>query len=369
MEITYLAIDQLKPYVNNAKKHPDDQIKQIMKSISEFGNNDPIAVDENGIIIEGHGRYEALRQLGYVEVPVIKLEHMTTEQKRAYILAHNKLTLNSDYDSNLLLQELENIKSIDMQQFGFEELAEMLDDLEEEYADFEEDEPEEEKADVFETDRKYLLQYVTPEKNTVGYQLPILEPSFFIPSEMMGFNYVKSDKEQAEEINRHKLIHFYLDDYQFERVWSRPEQYTEMLLKYGAVLTPDFSLYMDMPLPMKLWNVYRGRMIGQIMQSAGLTVIPTVSWGGPDTYDFAFEGLPRNATLSVSTVGIIKDDFAKAIWESGMDYLLEYLTPAAIILYGNAIDYDFGKTKIYRFGNTNQERMERWEEEDSQVSL
>ena len=111
-------------YENNAKQHPDWQIEQIKNSINEFGFNDPIAIDEDNVIIEGHGRYLALQELGYENVEVIRLKHLTEEQKKAYILAHNKLTMNTGFDDELLMLELEDITEIDMEQFGFEELSE-----------------------------------------------------------------------------------------------------------------------------------------------------------------------------------------------------------------------------------------------------
>lgn len=120
MKIEVLNIDDLIPYENNAKEHPKEQIEQIKKSIIEFNNNDPIAIDENNIIIEGHGRHEALKQLGYEQVECIRLSHLNEEQKKAYRLVHNKLTMNSDYDFNLLEQELMNIKDIDMLEFDFD---------------------------------------------------------------------------------------------------------------------------------------------------------------------------------------------------------------------------------------------------------
>jgi hypothetical protein len=120
LEIEVLNIDDLIPYENNAKEHPKEQIEQIKKSIIEFNNNDPIAIDENNIIIEGHGRHEALKQLGYEQVECIRLSHLNEEQKKAYRLIHNKLTMNSDYDFNLLEQELMNIQDIDMLEFDFD---------------------------------------------------------------------------------------------------------------------------------------------------------------------------------------------------------------------------------------------------------
>ena len=120
MKIEKIKLTEIKPYENNAKKHPKEQIEQIKKSIKEFGMCDPIAIDENNVIIEGHGRYTALEQLGYKEVDCIRIENLTEEQKRAYILIHNKLTMNTGFDMEKLEKEIEGIKSIDMSYFDFD---------------------------------------------------------------------------------------------------------------------------------------------------------------------------------------------------------------------------------------------------------
>lgn len=106
MQIEYVDIDKLIPYAKNAKKHPQEQVEQIKQSISEFGFNDPLAIDEGNVLIEGHGRLMAAKELGYTELPCIRLTELTEQQKKAYILAHNKLTMNSGFDLDLLNQEL-----------------------------------------------------------------------------------------------------------------------------------------------------------------------------------------------------------------------------------------------------------------------
>ena len=120
LKIEYVDIDTIKPYKNNAKKHPREQIDQIKKSIQEFGNNDPIAVWNNEIV-EGHGRYLALQELGGGTIPIIRLDELTDEQRKAYTLVHNKLTMNSDFDFNILDSEIAEI-DIDMSEFGFDSI-------------------------------------------------------------------------------------------------------------------------------------------------------------------------------------------------------------------------------------------------------
>ncbi len=120
MELIKMNIEDIIPYENNAKLHPEEQIEQIKRSILEFGNNDPIAVDNNNVVVEGHGRLMALKKLGYKEVDVIKLGHLNEQQRKAYTLIHNKLTMNTDFDFNVLEKELSEIIDFDMGAFDFD---------------------------------------------------------------------------------------------------------------------------------------------------------------------------------------------------------------------------------------------------------
>ena len=120
LTVEYVDIDTIQEYEKNAKRHPTKQIEQIKASIEEFGFLDPIGV-WNNIIVEGHGRYEASKLLGITKVPIIRLDDLTDEQRRAYTLIHNKLTMNSGFDIELLDMELAEIETIDMTLLGFDE--------------------------------------------------------------------------------------------------------------------------------------------------------------------------------------------------------------------------------------------------------
>lgn len=120
MQIEIVPITAIRPYENNAKIHTPEQVEQIKNSILEFGNNDPIAIDADGVIIEGHGRLLALQALGYTEVEVIRLGHLTEDQRKAYTLIHNKLTMNTGFDLEILAQELQDIEGINMQAYDFD---------------------------------------------------------------------------------------------------------------------------------------------------------------------------------------------------------------------------------------------------------
>lgn len=147
LKLEYIRTDQLKPYENNAKSHPKDQIDQIKSSIRKFEMIDPIGIwSEDNLIVEGHGRLIACQQLGVEKVPVIRLDHLTDEERRAYALAHNQTTLTSGFDPEMLRVELNDIKDIDMEQFGFD--MDVLGDFEAEEDEYEVSPPKNPKTKI-----------------------------------------------------------------------------------------------------------------------------------------------------------------------------------------------------------------------------
>ena len=140
LKVEYIPIGEITPYENNAKIHTEEQIEQIKRSIQEFGMNDPIGIwGKDNIIIEGHGRLMALKELGWTEVPVIRLDDLTDDQRKAYTLIHNQTTMNTGFDLDILNEELQSIE-LDMSDFGFDEIE--LDDIEEEKEIIEDEVPE-----------------------------------------------------------------------------------------------------------------------------------------------------------------------------------------------------------------------------------
>ena len=119
LKIEYVKTSDLKPYEKNAKAHGKEDLKAIVQSIQDFGFNDPIGT-WNGVIVEGHGRWLAAQQLGIEQVPTIRLDELTDEQRKAYALAHNKTTELSGWDFDILATELKSISEFDMSKFGFD---------------------------------------------------------------------------------------------------------------------------------------------------------------------------------------------------------------------------------------------------------
>lgn len=111
--IEYVETSALVPYARNSRTHSDEQVQQIMGSIKEFGFTNPVLIDAEGVIIAGHGRTMAAQRLGMKEVPCLRLSHLTDAQKRAYVIADNKLALNAGWDDAMLANELRNLKAED----------------------------------------------------------------------------------------------------------------------------------------------------------------------------------------------------------------------------------------------------------------
>ena len=212
--------------------------------------------------------------------------------------------------------------------------------------------------------RQYNLPLLQKVRTVGRYDMPMLaKQDVTTPDTLMGFNYATGKKTV-----KHCGIHFFIDDYQFQRVWNQPDRYIAPLKRFQCVLTPDFSTYMDMPEAMKIYNVFRSRLIGAYWQSCGLKVIPTLQWAGPESFSYCFSGIPNNSTVAVSTVGVNDNPTAELYWRLGMRYAIDRLEPEKILLYGDAIPFfDFGATEVVAFENSNVERMKKWAEDQARA--
>lgn len=156
------------------------------------------------------------------------------------------------------------------------------------------------------------------------YQMPIIEKQTHDVKKLIPF----------ARTPHNGYVHFFLDDYQFERVWNKPKKYIEKLKQYEGVLSPDFSLYTDYPLAVQIWNTYRNRWCGKYWQEHGIKVIPTIVWSNKNSYDFCFNGIEKNSTVAVSSVGVLNDKEAIKLFKNGYKQMLYCLEPEHIIFYG-----------------------------------
>lgn len=157
LKIEYLPVEALKPYERNARKHRDLDVDAIVKSIEEFGFDDPIGIwSADNLIVEGHGRLLAAKKIGMKTVPCIRLDHLTDEQRRAYALAHNKTAENSEWDLDILPEELASIVDIDMTSFGFD-LVDNAEVVEDDYEPVVPEEPRSKIGHLYQLGRHRLM--------------------------------------------------------------------------------------------------------------------------------------------------------------------------------------------------------------------
>ena len=329
-----MLIADIRPYARNARQHSDKDLEALENSIREFGLRGRIQLvsPDNPTLVNGHGRVEACKRLGWDEIPDDHIEFvgdLTDEQIKAYRIADNKTAEGSRWNRALLRTEVASLKNVDMSRFGCDFKGKLKP-----YG-----------AERLKTDRAYNLDLVSRDDCGPG-GMPELAPTDAKPDGMMGFNYAKT---ASDEDKRGKACHFFIDDYQFERVWTTPSAYLDALRGFGCVLTPDFSLYMDMPAPMQAWNRYRSQALGVYWQREGLQVVPTLSWAQPESYGFCFDGVPRHSTVAVSTVGVARDEAARAVWLDGMREAMRRLEPARVLLYGKDIGFGFGDCEAVEY--------------------
>jgi len=340
-----IPLSQIKPYRNNPRDNRE-AVKYCVESIRRFGYRNYILVDSDFVIICGHTRFQALKQIGADRVIVNIADDMTPEQIKAYRLADNKVSEFAKWKPDLLDLELSELEQLDvsMVELGFEpvELNVIGNDENDEnddsyYGD-----------ERMRTNNAYNLEIYKqiPDEDLVKpWNIPRLRPCNYIPDHLIDFNEAMSSSDYSAG------VHFYIDDYRFERIWNQPERYIEILKRFACVFTPDFSLYEDMPEAMCLWNVYRSHLIGWLMQFYGIKVIPTILWQEESSYDYCFCGVPNGGTVSISSVGMAANQKERERYMKQLDDCLQRIHPRTILFYGSLPDFDFGKIKVLSFKN------------------
>ena len=171
-----------------------------------------------------------------------------------------------------------------------------------------------------------------------GYiELPVIKTSDKLPEKVVTFS--KAMTKSWTDFDC--WVVFYEHDKEFERLWNNPKQYLDKLKKFKGVISPDFSLYRNMPLVMQMWNTYRGRALAVWLQNNDVEIIPNVRFGDERTFSFCFDGIEENKTVAVGTHGCIKRKEDKIFFRVGLARMVQRLSPKIIIVYGSAPDNIF----------------------------
>ena len=335
MNIEYLKTEDLIPYNKNAKRHPSDQVKKIAESIKQFGFQQPIVVDKDNIVVIGHGRLLASKRLKLSEVPVVKADDLTDEQIKALRLADNKVS-ESEWNDSFLKIELDDIADIDMSDFGF--------DLDFENDEEPGDDADDENSNIFgDHIRSAFTQNVFENQERRQFTADNYYgiPSMF-PTQITGDKFLRFCDWNEVEDPENYIVHFYYDDIKFMQAWRNPDKYVDKLKKFKAVIAPDFSSYTDFPIVLQILGAYRRQWTGAYWQSLRLNVIPDCQWGNEETYKWCFEGIPENATVAISSLGVKGNKefngIEDSLFKKGFDEMVDRLHPTAILWYGDVIE-------------------------------
>lgn len=169
------------------------------------------------------------------------------------------------------------------------------------------------------------------------YGIPQILNGEFKQCDFISFNYAKSCKQKEE-----KGVHFFVDDYQFSRIWNNPDAYIDMLSDFACVLSPDFSTYTDFPKAIQIYNHYRKHWIGAYMQLYGANVIPTISWSDKNSFEWCFDGEPEGGTVAVSSVRCMNSKEKTEMFVHGYKEMIIRLQPDTIIFYGSVPEQCMG---------------------------
>ena len=171
------------------------------------------------------------------------------------------------------------------------------------------------------------------------FEFPNILPAYDVPNRLISFSKAVSCKDHNQ------WVHFYEDDYLFERLWRYPKDNLEILKRFNGVILPDFSLYRDMPLVMQLWNIYRSRAIGHWLQKNGVKVIPNIRFGDRRTYWICCDGIAQHSIIAVGSHGTMKNAQDRRIFLDGLNVVIKRLKPTVVVVYGTAPEKYFSKYK------------------------
>ncbi len=166
-----------------------------------------------------------------------------------------------------------------------------------------------------------------------NYSMPFLTSANELPERLVSLtNIYKPDTDKS-------WLHFYLDDSRFECVWNNPYHYLSTFRKVKGVISPDFSVYRNMPSELQRRNVYRNRAIAVWLNSIGVKVIPNIRWGDTNTYKMCFSGIEEGSVVAVSNYGCYAKSYDRQKFKEGLYCLIDYIHPSGIVLYGTLPDY------------------------------
>jgi DNA modification methylase len=262
-KIEWQSVDKLIPYAKNARTHSDEQVAQIAGSIKEFGFNNPVLVDKDNSVIAGHGRLMAARKLGMDKVPVVQLGHMTEAQRKAYVLADNRIALNSGWDTGMLSLELQDLKDdIDLSLLGFDpdELDALLNPIEETEGLTDEDavpdlpdEPKTKLGDIYILGNHRLMCGDSTSIDAVEALMDGERPDMVFTDPPYNIDY-QGVKDKRDKIKNDKMSDEAFKDFLMQSLYSCETMYVCCSWQYAHIFKDAMESIGRKPKAMIVWD-------------------------------------------------------------------------------------------------------------------
>lgn len=301
----------------------------------------PIIIDQDGVILGGNMRFEAIRALGMKEIPdewVKRADDLTEEQKQEFIIKDNVGF--GEWDWDVLANEWDEVK---LGEWGLDVPV------------FAASDPIEEEEKGLHAEEEILIPYNGiyqlredvnfPSSNRWG--IPDLRPDMLstqFPTETWygqpqfeaGANLFIYGKMAFPLSAAGGTLAFYTDDYKFEVVWSDAVKIVERFISFGwgAVVAPDFSVWRDDPCVIQLYNIYRSRWIARYWQEAGLRIIPSLNWSDEHSYEFCNLGIPKNSPVVACQAQTTRSAKGKQFFLQGLVRAIADIEPQTVVIYG-----------------------------------
>lgn len=368
IQVEEVAVSGLKAHPKNAKKHTPKQIDVIVASMGSTGGSIvPIVIDENNVILAGHGRFEAHKKRGDDTAPCVRKTGLSEEDKLRFLLADNQSNAMTGNDKDvvgMILQELRE-KEVDISRIGFTEgdidkFLQMDADDDRDYME----EASEESLGLRELKDRLTL---TVQGCTEKWQLPqLLEQNFVqtVPDEfVMWMNRHRTPALAKGQMYLHTfgrestkgldpletIIGFYIDDSRFERVWTKLKENTQRFINAGVygLIMPDFTRVEGFPLPTNMWSVYRNFYCALYWQMAGLDIIPNLQGFDVDSVEAVCEPIPQHCpvvAVQLQTIQHGNKQLRSAQGATGLseeahqellNLQLDLLKPETLLVYGS----------------------------------
>lgn len=178
---------------------------------------------------------------------------------------------------------------------------------------------------LFETDNKFGFPIVKSSED-------------FSCTDLLGFHLSKNLKTQDKD----KAVHFFLDDYKFEQIWTRPRDFINSFRFYGNIVSPTFSVWTNQPYALNIFNMYRSRWCTRFFQECGVNVLVDCRWSNEESYDFVFSGIEKHSPVIINTVGTRYLDNRK-MFVDGFEEMLRRIEPSKLYVYGEYMPVQFDK--------------------------